>query len=173
MINNNNNKKPCEPFPFSMVAITAQSAIRDFQQTCEEWEASLQTKYPTPTTTTTTTEISSKKDDPSSTGKSKFRQYDEAPQRVKDFYRENHARQTLDFGILLISIFPVTSICNCFRSDISRSAYLLVLQQKKKYEQLHFGSMGIWEALEELDKLVDEVLTLMVSRFPDLIRYAV
>jgi inositol oxygenase len=58
-----------------------------------------------------------------------FRDY-EADERpgVREFYRLNHAQQTLDF----------------------------VLSQKKKYQARTRQRMGIWEALELLNTLVDE-----------------
>jgi len=58
-----------------------------------------------------------------------FRNYGEgAPSRVRSFYRENHARQTLDF----------------------------VLAKKAEYLPLRRARMGVWEALAQLDSLVDE-----------------
>ena len=55
-----------------------------------------------------------------------FRDYTQAQQRVRDFYRENHAKQTLEF----------------------------VLEKKEQY--LSLKTMGIWEAMEALNVLVDE-----------------
>ena len=61
--------------------------------------------------------------------KEEFRVFDESsPQVVKDFYRENHARQTLDF----------------------------VRAKQAEYMPLAKGSMGIWEAMAKLDALVDD-----------------
>lgn len=61
--------------------------------------------------------------------KEEFRVFDESsPQVVKDFYRENHARQTLDF----------------------------VLAKQAEYTPLNKGRMGIWEAMEKLEALVDD-----------------
>jgi inositol oxygenase len=58
-----------------------------------------------------------------------FRNYAEgAPARVKAFYRENHARQTLAF----------------------------VLERKAEYLPLRRARMGVWEAMAQLDSLVDE-----------------
>jgi inositol oxygenase len=58
-----------------------------------------------------------------------FRNYAEgAPARVKAFYRENHARQTLAF----------------------------VLERKAEYLPLRRARMGVWDAMAQLDSLVDE-----------------
>lgn len=57
-----------------------------------------------------------------------FRDYDSARDRVREFYRLNHARQTLDF----------------------------VLGKKRQYVENRRKSMKVWEAMEFLDTLVDE-----------------
>lgn len=58
-----------------------------------------------------------------------YRRFDEStPEHVKEFYRQNHSRQTLAF----------------------------VLAKKAEYLPLRHSKMGIWEAMELLDKLVDE-----------------
>jgi inositol oxygenase len=56
------------------------------------------------------------------------RDFDNAPQPVKDFYREHHTKQTLAF----------------------------VLAQKQKYRVLNRESLGVWDMLEQLDTLRDE-----------------
>ncbi len=64
------------------------------------------------------------------TGKAKesYRIFDEtSPQHVKDFYLENHTNQTLGF----------------------------VLEKKKEYLSLRRTQMGIWEAMEIFDTLID------------------
>ena len=58
-----------------------------------------------------------------------FRKYDDnTPPVVREFYRQNHANQTRDF----------------------------VLQKKRQYLALDRGEMGIWEAMEYLNTLVDD-----------------
>lgn len=57
-----------------------------------------------------------------------FRDYQNAPETVREFYRQNHINQTLNF----------------------------VLAQKKKYYPLNKMRMTIWEAMEKLDAIVDE-----------------
>jgi inositol oxygenase len=61
--------------------------------------------------------------------KEEFRQYNQStPPVVREFYRQNHERQTLDF----------------------------VLSKQREYGALNHGEMGIWEAMEKLDRLVDD-----------------
>jgi len=58
-----------------------------------------------------------------------FRQYDDStPPRVREFYRLNHTHQTMDF----------------------------VRAKKQQYAAKQKGAMGIWEAMERLETLVDE-----------------
>jgi inositol oxygenase len=58
-----------------------------------------------------------------------FRNYGEgAPSRVREFYRENHARQTLAF----------------------------VLDRKAEFLPLRRAHMGVWDAMSHLESLVDE-----------------
>ena len=58
----------------------------------------------------------------------KFRDYDAAKDSVREFYRENHRFQTYDF----------------------------VLRKEAEYLPKKKARMGIWEAMERLDALVDE-----------------
>jgi inositol oxygenase len=60
--------------------------------------------------------------------KDDFRDYENAPEIVREFYRHNHTNQTLNF----------------------------VLAQKKKYYPLNKMRMTIWQAMEKLDAIVDE-----------------
>lgn len=61
--------------------------------------------------------------------KEEFRVFDESsPEVVKQFYRENHAKQTYD----------------------------LVMAKNAEYQPLKKGRMGIWEAMERLEALVDD-----------------
>lgn len=62
-------------------------------------------------------------------GKEEFRQYDDkTPPVVREFYRQNHQHQTLDF----------------------------VLSREREFGPLNRGEMGIWEAMEKLNTLVDD-----------------
>jgi inositol oxygenase len=61
--------------------------------------------------------------------KDEFRQYnDSTPPVVREFYRQNHQHQTLDF----------------------------VLSREREYGSLNHGETGIWEAMAKLDTLVDD-----------------
>lgn len=57
-----------------------------------------------------------------------FRDYEQAPESVKEFYRLNHTNQTLSF----------------------------VLKQKKNYYALDKKRMSIWQAMKALDDIIDE-----------------
>ncbi|MFN0101713.1 MAG: inositol oxygenase family protein [Bryobacteraceae bacterium] len=61
--------------------------------------------------------------------KEEFRVYDDTtPQVVRDFYRQNHALQTLEFA----------------------------RAKRAQYEPLRMTEMGVWEAMERLNTLVDD-----------------
>lgn len=61
--------------------------------------------------------------------KEEFRVYDDStPQVVRDFYKQNHALQTLEFA----------------------------RAKRAEYEPLQKAEMGIWEAMERLNELVDD-----------------
>jgi inositol oxygenase len=83
----------------------------------EAWEDDLKRRYPE-------TDY-----DPNGKEKEAFRNYDDpARDSVREFYRVNHAEQTLD----------------------------LVLEKKALYSPGKHGTMSIWEAMEFLDTLVDD-----------------
>ncbi|KAI0676207.1 myo-inositol oxygenase [Trametes maxima] len=60
--------------------------------------------------------------------KNTFRQYEEACDRVKNFYREQHEKQTVEFNVRV-------------RAEHKRTVH---------------ARMGIWEAMEKLNTLVDD-----------------
>ncbi|KAI0330746.1 myo-inositol oxygenase [Cubamyces sp. BRFM 1775] len=60
--------------------------------------------------------------------KAAFRQYEEACDRVKNFYREQHEKQTFEFNVRV-------------RAEFKRTVH---------------ARMGIWEAMEKLNTLVDD-----------------
>lgn len=60
--------------------------------------------------------------------KDEFRVYDTAPPGVREFYRENHAKQTRDF----------------------------VLAKKREYMPLNKKKMSVWQAMDLLETLVDD-----------------
>ncbi|MBS1835020.1 MAG: inositol oxygenase [Acidobacteria bacterium] len=79
-------------------------------QVAEQWEEFVKDRY-----------------DPNKT-KEDFRNYEKATPGVREFYRENHVKQTVDF----------------------------VTAKKKDYMVLDKKRMGIWEAVAFLDTLVDD-----------------
>lgn len=60
--------------------------------------------------------------------KNQFRQYEDAPPRVKNFYREQHTKQTVAYNL---------KVRNDFKTKTR-------------------AEMGIWEAMEKLNSLIDE-----------------
>ncbi|KAI0628668.1 myo-inositol oxygenase [Trametes polyzona] len=60
--------------------------------------------------------------------KNSFRKYEEACDRVKNFYREQHEKQTVEFNVRV-------------RAEFKRTVH---------------ARMGIWEAMEKLNTLVDD-----------------
>ena len=80
----------------------------------DEWEDDLKRRYPP--------------EGPGGKTKDDFRDYDGAPDRVRDFYRLNHRHQTLDF----------------------------VRGKKRDYLPLRRKTMGVWGATEFLNTLVDD-----------------
>lgn len=60
--------------------------------------------------------------------KTAFRQYEDACDRVKNFYREQHEKQTVEFNIRV----------------------------RMEYRSKNRARMGVWQAMEMLNTLVDE-----------------
>ncbi|KAH9933047.1 myo-inositol oxygenase [Fomitopsis serialis] len=60
--------------------------------------------------------------------KAQFRQYEDACERVKNFYREQHEKQTVEYNIRV----------------------------RQEFKKTVRARMGIWDAMEMLDKLVDD-----------------
>src|SRR5437763_16410017 len=89
----------------------------------DDWEGLLKVRYPEADTGEAFRTVDPEKP------KEAFRDYRaEARPSVKEFYRLNHTRQTLDF----------------------------VLQKKREYLTKNRRRMGIWEAMEYLNTLVDD-----------------
>src|SRR5207245_4024400 len=92
----------------------------------EEWEEFLKERYPQPETCS-----SAKTFEPANPEKKKeaFRNYEMAARpSVREFYRLNHRYQTYDFG----------------------------QGKRKEFLSLNRRQMGVWEALEYLNTLVDD-----------------
>ncbi|RPI83812.1 MAG: inositol oxygenase [Planctomycetaceae bacterium] len=94
----------------------------------DDWEASLQERYPAPSKHEQADRAASVLAD-SSKPADQFRNYAAPPRdSVREFYRLNHQHQTLDF----------------------------VLRKKAEYLPPRRREMGIWEAMEFLNTLVDD-----------------
>lgn len=94
----------------------------------EEWDEFLKTRYPEPSLTETATSKPFVATDPAKKAE-EFRDYRaEARPSVKEFYRLNHTCQTRDF----------------------------VLEKKRQYLPKKRASMGIWQAMEYLNTLIDD-----------------
>src|ERR1044071_4888663 len=106
--------------------IHSQQSNGSFEETCEEIDAFLLSRYP-PTSI----------DDPSSpsflppdsSDEKSFRVYDSptTPTRVITFYKEQHEKQTVSS----------------------------VIEKRKKFASLDSAKMSVWDALELLDTLID------------------
>lgn len=87
----------------------------------DDWEESLEARYPA-ASAPTVLEATTKKAE-------EFRNYkDDVRPTVREFYRQNHRHQTLDF----------------------------VLEKKRQFLPLRHRRMGVWEAMEFLNTLVDD-----------------
>src|SRR5206468_1523556 len=92
----------------------------------EEWDDFVKTRYPEPSASTDKTP--SVGTDPDKK-KEEFRNYEaEARPSVREFYRLNHRNQTYDF----------------------------VQGKRKEFLTLNRRQMGVWEAMEYLNQLVDD-----------------
>jgi len=95
----------------------------------EHWEEFLKTRYPEPQPAMATVGGEPEGAFQPKRDKKKFRDYRaEARPSVKEFYRLNHTNQTLDF----------------------------VLEKKRQFLPRNKRKMGIWEAMEYLNTLVDD-----------------
>ena len=95
----------------------------------EHWEEFLKTRYPEPQAELATVGGGPEGAFQPKRDKKKFRDYRaEARPSVKEFYRLNHTNQTLDF----------------------------VLEKKRQFLPRNKRKMGVWEAMEYLNTLVDD-----------------
>lgn len=103
----------------------------------EAWEEFLKTKYGA---------IKSSKDTAA------FRDYQVAMEQqptVAKFYKENHE-------YVLVPIFPHLVCLNWRFKNHRKQTLQHVLEKKKEYTKLNKARMGVWEAMEKLNELVDE-----------------
>ena len=97
-------------------------------QSLEEWEDFVKDRYPEPLTTPATAEKTFQATDPEKK-QEQFRNYEaDARPTVREFYRLNHRYQTHDFS----------------------------KAKRKEFLSFNRREMGIWEAMEYLNQLVDD-----------------
>ena len=106
-------------------------SVEDPMKHLDDWESDLKSRYPKTAPSAVEHEITEcqKHEGESNKAREDFRNYDaEARSSVKEFYRLNHQFQTYDF----------------------------VQQKRRQYLSLTQRRMGIWEAMEYLNTLVDD-----------------
>jgi inositol oxygenase len=109
-----------------MADLPPKAAPQQPLQNLEEWEDFLKVRYPEPLASAESSRVSSPQADKP---KAAFRDYEaDARPSVREFYRLNHRHQTLAF----------------------------VQQKKQDFLRLNRRRMGIWEAMEFLNTLVDD-----------------
>jgi inositol oxygenase len=111
--------------------IKSLQSASSFEEICEEIDTLLLSRYP-PTTVDNNEDNSSSSSSSSSTpsdSTTSFRDYTSSstPTRVINFYKEQHEKQTLSN----------------------------VIEKRNKFSSLDQAKMGIWDALELLNTLVD------------------
>lgn len=77
-----------------------------------------------------------------------FRDYDHAPQHVRDFYHAQHAHQTYAFA--KDQRAQLEAIMGALRENHSEATL------KNLEDQGQIRRMSLWQAVEELDKLIDQ-----------------
>lgn len=79
-----------------------------------------------------------------SVDKTQFRNYDEACERVKAFYKEQH-------GKFLLLYFP-----QCLIAPIEKQTVEYNLRARYDFKNKRRARMGVWEAIELLNTVVDD-----------------
>jgi inositol oxygenase len=81
--------------------------------------------------------------------KAHFRQYEDACDRVKNFYKEQHGTDaSRSFGHHHLTLFDPASAEN--------QTVAFNIQARVNFKSRRRARMGIWQAMEMLDTLVDE-----------------
>jgi inositol oxygenase len=115
------------------IQINAPQPVDTFDEVCEEIDTLLLSRYPPKTVDDDSSSISSFPTSPSPTPSdstaSSFRDYTSpiTPTRVVKFYQEQHEKQTV----------------------------ASVIEKRKRFSSLNHAKMGVWDALELLNTLVD------------------
>ena len=78
--------------------------------------------------------------------KAQFRQYEDACDRVKNFYKEQHGTMPcLVYGAVISR-----------RNHTEKQTVAFNIQARVNFKNRRRARMGIWEAMEKLNTLVDE-----------------
>ncbi|KAJ3488842.1 hypothetical protein NLI96_g2541 [Meripilus lineatus] len=120
-------------------------AACDFETVCDAIDEVNKFKGEPPVEWDAKSEFDANKD------KTQFRRYEEACDRVKNFYREQHEKQTVEFNLNARANFKKT-----VRARMGKHPFLILpvsIIPTRPRSLLH---SGIWEAMEMLNTLVDE-----------------
>ncbi|RGB27661.1 hypothetical protein C1646_644866 [Rhizophagus diaphanus] len=112
------------------VQINASQPVNSFEEICEEIDTLLLSRYPSKTVDDDSSSTSSfPSSTPSDSTASSFRDYTSpiTPERVVNFYKEQHEKQTV----------------------------ACVIEKQNRFSSLNHAKMGVWNALELLNTLVD------------------
>lgn len=110
--------------------INASQPVNSFEEICEEIDTLLLSRYPSKTVDDDSSSTSSfPSSTPSDSTASSFRDYTSpiTPERVVKFYKEQHEKQTV----------------------------ACVIEKQNRFSSLNHAKMGVWNALELLNTLVD------------------
>jgi hypothetical protein len=81
--------------------------------------------------------------------KARFRQYEDACDRVKNFYKEQHGKAWPDCLVTTISLCLIVT-------PTEKQTVAFNIQARVNFKSCRRARMGIWQAMELLNTLVDE-----------------
>ena len=84
--------------------------------------------------------------------KARFRQYEDACDRVKNFYKEQHG--TIPSCLIICTAISLSSRGNHYTTEKQTVAFNI--QARVNFKSRSRARMGIWEAMEMLNTLVEE-----------------
>ena len=83
--------------------------------------------------------------------KARFRQYEDACDRVKNFYKEQHGN-----ACLVVCLRPTFSLTLVHVATTEKQTVAFNIQARVNFKSQRRARMSIWQAMEMLDTLVDE-----------------
>ena len=83
--------------------------------------------------------------------KARFRQYEDACDRVKNFYKEQHGN-----ACLVVCLRPTFSLTLVHVATTEKQTVAFNIQARVNFKSQRRARMGIWQAMEMLNTLVDE-----------------